>query len=642
MADAPPPASATPPASEAPAQAQGAAKPTGTLLIEGAPEPPPGLRARLHQYLETRFAALESVSDDGKRMLVRTRFADTAQVHLVSTPLGARKQLTFEVEPISRAAFVPGENALWFLRDQGGSEDFQIYRLDLASGVPELLTDGKSRHQNLLVERGGKRIAYASNARNGRDMDLYIADGRKKESARLLLEVKGTYEPLDISRDGKWLLAKHFISIEENELYLVEISTGKARLLSAGPRAAYRTAFFDVTGKRVYTTSDREGEMNELYEVAIDREPATFRSLSRDIPWNIEDAALSPDGKTLALVANDEGFSTLHLLDTVTRKHRVAPGLPRGVITRLLYAEKADVLALSIARPTTATDTYSYDVKRQKLSRYTESEMGGLDQSAFVEPELVRFASFDGLSVPAFVYTPRGKGPFPVVIDIHGGPESQARPQFHAIAQFLARESGIATIVPNVRGSDGYGKKYLLLDNGKNRENSVKDIGALLDFIAKDARFDAGRVAVMGGSYGGYMVLASLVHHGARIRGGIDVVGIANFVTFLENTRDYRRDLRRAEYGDESNGEMRAFLQEISPLTHVDRITSALFVAHGSNDPRVPVGEAEQIARAVRAKGREVWTMIANNEGHGFQKKENRDRYSELAVMFLERTLAKP
>jgi dipeptidyl aminopeptidase/acylaminoacyl peptidase len=631
------PAQATATATVAPSVAP---PPTATLIVEGAPEPPEALRARLHQYLETRSASVASISSDGKSLLVRTRFGETPQIHLVGAPLGARRQLTFDDEPIASATFVPGEpDALWFTRDKGGAEDYQIFRLDLTNGRAELLTDGKSRHQSLVIERKGKRIAYASNARNGRDMDLYVADGRKKESARLLLEVQGTYAPLDFSRDGKWLLASHYVSIQESELYVVELATGKARQITQGPKAAYRSAFFDASGKRVYAASDREGEMNELYEIAIDKEPSSFRSLTRDIKWNVELVRLSPDGKTIALVVNEEGYGTLHLLDTQTRAHRVAKNLPRAVISRLDYAENADTLGLSLARATSATDAYTYDVKKQKLVRYTESEMGGLDQSSFVEPALVRFDSFDGLSVPAFVYKPRGAGPFPVVIDIHGGPESQARPVFHPLAQYLARESGIATIVPNVRGSDGYGKRYLSLDNGKLREDSVKDIGALLDFVAKDSTLDAKRVAVMGGSYGGYMVLASLVHHGARLRGGIDVVGIANFVTFLENTRDYRRDLRRVEYGDESNPEMRAFLTDISPLTHVDRITSALFVAHGTNDPRVPVGEAEQIARAVREKGREVWTLVATNEGHGFQKKENRDRYSELAVMFLERTL---
>jgi dipeptidyl aminopeptidase/acylaminoacyl peptidase len=226
-----------------------------------------------------------------------------------------------------------------------------------------------------------------------------------------------------------------------------------------------------------------------------------------------------------------------------------------------------------------------------------------------------------------------------VLVHIHGGPEAQARPWFTPLIQYLAVESGVTVLVPNVRGSDGYGKSWLALDDGRRREESVRDIGALLDWVAQQPELDAQRVAVYGGSYGGYMVLASLVHFGDRIRAGVDVVGIANFVTFLENTAPYRRALRRAEYGDESDREMRPFLADISPIAHVDRIRSALFVAHGANDPRVPASEAEQIVAAVRANGHEVWYMLARNEGHGFLRKENRDTFTELAVMFLERSL---
>jgi dipeptidyl aminopeptidase/acylaminoacyl peptidase len=638
---APSPAAA--PAAGAPAAAsEPAARPT--LIIEGPPAPPAELRARLRQYLETRSAVVDSITADGKSLLVRTRFADTAQLHFVKSPLGARRQLTFEGEPIAGGRLVPGDaSALWFARDLGGNEDYQLYRLDLKSGRAALLTDGKSRHEGLLVERGGKRIAYAGNGRNGRDMDIYVADGTNPDSARRVLEVQGSYAPLDFSRDGTRLLVRHTVSILESHLYVVELASGKAqRITPPDVKASHRIGFFDVTGTRVYTSSDREGEMIELYEVELGAAGAgTFRPLSRDIPWNVEHADLSPDGRTLAFVTNEEGYGVLHLLDTRTRKHRLAKGLPRAILGGLRYAESADVLGLSLAQPTSATDAYTYDVKRGQLTRFTESEMGGLDAGSFVAPELVRVKSFDGLSVPAFLYKPRGQGPFPVLIDIHGGPESQARPGFHPLAQYLTRESGIAVLVPNVRGSDGYGKTYLALDNERKREDSVKDIGAFLDWIAAEPSLDEKRVAVTGGSYGGYMVLACLVHHGSRLLGGIDVVGIANFVTFLENTRDYRRDLRRVEYGDESNPEMRAFLREISPLTHVDRINSALLVGHGTNDPRVPVSEAEQIISAVRGRGREVWSVVATNEGHGFQKKENRDRFTEISVMFLERILGR-
>jgi dipeptidyl aminopeptidase/acylaminoacyl peptidase len=265
--------------------------------------------------------------------------------------------------------------------------------------------------------------------------------------------------------------------------------------------------------------------------------------------------------------------------------------------------------------------------------------MGGLSKSRLVEPELVRFETFDGREIPAFYYRPAGPGPFPALISIHGGPESQARPSFSSSIQYLVNESGIAVLVPNVRGSSGYGKAYLSLDNGMLREDSVKDIGALLDWIGTRPELDARRVGVTGGSYGGYMVLASLVHFGNRIVAGTDVVGISSFITFLESTAEYRRDLRRVEYGDERDPEMRAHLEKISPLRRAGEIRSALFVAQGANDPRVPAGEAEQIVSAVRAAGQDVWYLLAKNEGHGFRKKENSDLYLQLMVLFFEKHL---
>jgi len=290
--------------------------------------------------------------------------------------------------------------------------------------------------------------------------------------------------------------------------------------------------------------------------------------------------------------------------------------------------------------PTATGDVYTYEGGAGAgFTRWTESELGGINRRNLIAPTLLRYKTFDGRSIPAFYYRPPGKGPFPVVVVIHGGPESQARPYFSAFIQYLVGESGIAVLSPNVRGSDGYGKSYLLLDNGFKREDSVRDIGALLDWIGRRKELDPRRVGVFGGSYGGYMVLASLTHYADRIAAGVDIVGISNFVTFLKNTKAYRRDLRRAEYGDEREPKMRAFLRRISPSRSADKIRSALFVAHGANDPRVPLSETEQLVEAVRRQGQDVWTMVARNEGHGFRKKENRDLFYQLSVLFFDRHL---
>ena len=624
---------------EAPEEA--AAEDTRTVVLDGTPEVPDALRRRLEQYSNTRAASLLGLSDDGSQALVATRFAEVRQLHVVAEPMGARSQITFRDEPVRGAALVPGDaNTILLLSDVGGSEDNQVFRLDRRTGRTTMLTDGEHKHGALRVSHDGRQIAYNGNARNGTDMDVYVR-ALSEDAEPRRFDMEGYWYPLDFSRDGSKLLIGQYVSITDSRVWMIDLASGERTRLSPETPGAYEDATFAANGRTVYVLSDRGGEFRQAYELDSQDPSAEWRALTADVPWNVSEMALSHDGRTLALVTNEDGYGVLRLMDTRTRRIREASGIPRGLVGGLRWAPRANVLGFTLAGATRTGDAYTYDVRRRRLTRWTESEVGGLDTSTFVEPDLVRFESFDEREIPAFVYRPRGEseGRRPVLLYIHGGPESQARPWFSPLTQFLAVERGVAVIAPNVRGSDGYGRSYLALDNADKREDSVKDIGALLDWIAEQPDLDPERVAVYGGSYGGYMVLASLVHYGERLRAGIDVVGISNFVTFLENTRDYRRDLRRAEYGDERDPEMRAHLQAISPLHQVERIRSALFVAQGANDPRVPASEAEQIVSAVRASGRDVWYMLARNEGHGFRRKENRDTFFELSVLFLDRHL---
>jgi dipeptidyl aminopeptidase/acylaminoacyl peptidase len=352
----------------------------------------------------------------------------------------------------------------------------------------------------------------------------------------------------------------------------------------------------------------------------------------------VEALEVAPDGR-VAYTVNEDGASRLYVADRLGASPRRID-LPAGEVSGLVFPRaRKDLLAVSIGTATAPDDAFMVNVRTGKVERWTRSEVGGLDRATFVAPELVRYPSTDGIVVPALLFRPRGEGRRPVVIDWHGGPEGQSRPLLKPVVQFLVAELGFAVLQPNVRGSDGYGKAYLAADDGPRREAALADIGATLDFIGRDPRLDPARVAVWGGSYGGYMALASLVFQPERIRAGVDVVGISSIPTFLESTQAYRRDLRRAEYGDERVPEVRAVQERISPLGRVDRLRAPLLVIQGKNDPRVPQSEAEQIVKAVRANGKEVWYLLALDEGHGFQKKENRDVATAVTVMFLERML---
>lgn len=641
--------SAEKPAAASPSSVQGIAPLPGqpNLLVSGVPAIPPELRKRVLQYLEARSANLMDVSRDGKQVLISTRFADTNQLHVVEQPLGARFQLTFTPEPINTARFLPTDpNVVFFLQDVGGGEFFQVFRLDRRNGRSELLTDGKSRHESLSMSDDGRWLAYGGTGRNGKDTDVYVAPTDNPKQARRVTEAEGSWFPGEFSHDGSKLLVTRFRAADDSDLHVVDVKTGERRQLTPKEgKGGINGAVLTPDGKSVYLVTDRYSDFAELYKLDLDKAPASSAppSLTKSIRWDVQGISLSPDGKTLAVVTNEDGYGKLYLLDT--KRGSLSPvDVPRGVITGLDFPRgRSDVLAYSVSTSKSPTDVYQVDLRTKKSTRWTRSEVGGLDTHTFVEPELVHYESTDGVEVPAFLYLPRArKGKVPTVMLFHGGPEGQSRPSLSTFTQFLAVELGMAVVVPNVRGSEGYGKAYRAMDDGVKREQSLSDIGATLDFIASRPELDASRVGVYGGSYGGYMVLATAAFFPERVKAAVDVVGISSLPTFLQNTQAYRRDLRRAEYGDERIPEVRAVQERISPLNAVARIKAALFVQQGANDPRVPQSEAEQIVKAVRARGSDVWYVLALDEGHGFGKKANRDTITMETVMFLEQYLGAP
>ncbi len=616
------------------------------LVGEGIPPITAELRNDVGRYLEFRGAGFNDWHPTRREMLITTRFADSSQLHHVKMPGGARSQVTFLEEPVAGGSFHPKDaRFIVFSQDTGGGEFFQLYRLDLKDARITLLTDGKSRNTSATWAKSGKSIAYTSTRRTGRDNDIYTIDPANPASNRLVIELSGGgWGVSDWSPDETKLLVSEYVSINESYIHLLDVLTGRMELLTprTGEKISYSSPEFSKDGRSIFFRSDKGSEFRQL----VRRDLATGRDavLTAHIPWDVDGFELSEDGRLLAYITNEDGSSALHVVNASTGKPIRLPQLPMGVISRLSWHQNNRDLAFSMSSAQAPSDVFSIDIKSGKLERWTESETGGLNTAEFVEPELIRTKSFDGLPISAFVYRPNpGKfpGKRPVLVSIHGGPESQSRPAFQGRSNYLLNELGITLVVPNVRGSSGYGKTFLTLDNGFKREDSVRDIGAILDWIAKDPTLDKERVAVIGGSYGGYMVLASMMHFGDRLRAAIDIVGISNFVTFLESTQEYRRDLRRAEYGDERDPKMRAFLEKISPTENVQRIRKPLFVVQGKNDPRVPVTEAEQMVEAIRKNGGDVWYLMAKDEGHGFAKKKNADYQFFATILFLREFLLK-
>jgi dipeptidyl aminopeptidase/acylaminoacyl peptidase len=639
----------------------------GNLVLDNIPALDTALGERLDDWLAVRGASFVDFLPDGA-LLISTRFGDVDQLHRVAAPGAAREQLTFYREPVVTArAARGGANGFVFLKDRDGNEYSQLYFYALADRSIRLLTETPSLNGSPAWSRDGRRVAFFNNSRDPAVFDLVVRDvANDNANTTLLLGDNATYYPLDWSPDNSKLLLWNPVSATESHLFLLDLASNALTELDTAPAIAPRkptpprtgvpvrpppvaitSARFAADGRGVYLISDRDSDFTQLRYLDL-AAPGPSRSLSAFIGWDIEQFDVSVDGRWLAYTANEGGYSRLQLLDLRNSLEIALPPMPRGLVANLRFDPASTQLAMTLSGPDRPRDVWTLDLEANIMQRWTSSETGPIDRKMYVSARPFDYPSFDFVRkrqarrIPAFIYKPARTGPHPVIIDIHGGPESQARPAFDPATQFLAGELGYAVITPNVRGSTGYGKSYSRLDDRLLREDSVRDIGALLDWIARQPDLDARRVVVMGSSYGGYMTLAALAAYGPRLRGGVDVVGISDFVTFLENTANYRQDLRRFEYGNERDPNMRLFLRGISPLTNAHKITQPLLIVQGINDPRVPASESEQMVAAIRANGGEVWYLAAKDEGHGFRKKANRDFYLKTLAMFLRRLAVNP
>ncbi|VWX59186.1 S9 family peptidase [Sphingorhabdus sp. 109] len=621
------------------AEADGIALRPAALVADQVPAIPQEIVEQTRPYMEYRTASFVDWDPKSRAMLISTRFADTSQLHRVAAPMGQRQQLTFASEPVYSARYAPDGSALLFEKDSGGNEVNQIFALE--KGQPKMLTDGKSRNSLGPWSSSGTLVAFGSNKRTGLYNDIYLMDPADPESAKMLVaSTGGGWFPIDFSPDDKQLLVFNYVSVTDNQLYLIDIADGTSRKLTESDQpVAYDGLKFAPDG-RLWAASDDGSDVKRLGIVNL--ETATFEPVIDEKIRDITDFDISPDGRWIAFEVNHAGRSVLKFYDMQSGAVRIVDGLPDGVISGVKFAPWGE-LGITLNSNRTGIDAYSINPETLAVTRWTRSETGGLDAADNVAPELVEIESFDGEKISGFLYRPdpaRHTGKRPLIINIHGGPEGQATPRFLGRSNYLVNTLGVAIFYPNVRGSTGFGKRFVALDNGPwLRENSVLDIGAFLDHLRKDKRIDRKRIAVTGGSYGGYMTLASMLRYGRKLKAGLEVVGISSFVTFLENTQAYRRDLRRVEYGDERIPEQRAKLEEISPLRRASEIDIPLMVVTGANDPRVPASEADQIVAAVRANGRPAWHLLAENEGHGFRKKANADYQFWASLLFWQKYL---
>jgi dipeptidyl aminopeptidase/acylaminoacyl peptidase len=625
-----------------------------TVKAEGLPPIPASVVQDLAPYASSRRAVLLDWHPQRREILITTAFADAYQLHTVAGPGMDRQQLTFlpkgvPAPPNSAASYAPdGSFVVLNIDPTSGGETMQLFRFDLGTRKSTLLTDGRSRNGMPVWSHRSKLIAFDSTRRgghNGADRDLWVMDPKDPSTARLVSEVSGTWSVADWSPDDSELLAVNSPAANtQTSLWRVNVKSGERTPLSPpGDPAVWRAPTYSPDGRFVYVLSNRGSETLRLWRGDVTS--GEWKPLTAETD-DLESFALSPDGRVIAAVFDSTTASRVELLDAQTLALRFAPALPAGQLLPLspIWRPDSSEVAFSLWSLRTFGDVFSVSAKTGSVTRWTRSELGAFDPETLPEPEIVRWKSFDGLTISGILYRPpaRFTGPRPVLINIHGGPGgsgSRERPRYQGRSAYFLNELGIAILAPNVRGSWGFGKAFGRLDDGMKREDSVKDIGALLDWIETQPALDKNRVMLTGVSYGGYMVYAAAEMYSPRLRGAIAGAAISDFITYFQGTDPTRPEDRRAEYGDERIPEMREFLTRISPITQAEKLRIPLLIVHGANDTRVPVAQAEEMARRVRANGVPVWTTIYTDEGHNLPSPRNNNYMLYTWIQFIRQYL---
>lgn len=624
-------------------------QPPASAKIEGMPAIPQSVADTYALYAQYRTAQIQAWHPTKRQIVFSTTFGASPQLHVIDGPGRDRHQLTWMPGGISVSlgvpAFDPADgNMLVFAYDPTGGEARSIYRYDFTSGRPELVTAARIRY-NLLWLRGGKWLVYDSNERNGKDKDLYLIDPRDPKTKRRIAELTGNWSPHDASPDGKTLAVNEVLSNFESYLWLVNIQTGEKRALTPHDeeKAFWQNARFSSDGKRVYALTDWHGGEFRIWRCDVANcvwSAVTPEGVRVDNPLRPGSKfEISSDGSVMAVVVDKGSFSELEIVDLTTLKAKTIPGLPAGQFTELRWRPGTREIAFTLATTMTAGDIYSVDASLGTVTRWTISE-ATFNPDSLPAPEIVEWKSFDGLTISGVIYRPppKFKGPRPVLINIHGGPDQKESARFLGRSNYFLNEMGVTLIYPNVRGSIGFGRQFEQLDNGTKRGDAVKDIGAVLDWIATRPDLDRGRVVLTGASYGGWLSLEAGIVYNDRIRGIIEGAGITDFVTFLEQQDPSRQITRRAEYGDERDPQTREFLKSISPVTRAADLKKPTLIIQPGKDTRVPVSQALEMVQALKANNAPVWYVEFADANHdNFPTTQANGDFSILAwIMFFQ------
>jgi len=615
----------------------------GNLVLDGIPEQS-ALTAdkidKLDAYLSAREARPQGFTAKGQ-VLIATRFGEVDELHLIDQPLGALRQITFIRDPVLRGAFSPdpNRNAFFYLADSASDGNAQLYYQRVGEPTARRLTDAKSIAGGALWSSSGHEIAFSVIARDSGSCDIDIIDPDSGALPRLAAGNECA-DPLDWSPDDRKLLLRRRVSAYEESLYILDLATGQKREVEpSAAKGAIANAKFSRDGTGVYFISNRDGDHARLRYVNLFTAEKSDISSRSDV--DVEQFALSRDGHYLAYVTDEGGADKLNLLDLRAHQDLVPPRLPApGMVDSLSFDPDSKRLLFGLATAIQPRDAYVLDVAANRLEPWTASEPGPLNRTKFVLPRLTQFPTFDRLDgksreLPLYIYEPASPGAHPVLIVLHDGPDARFRPTFDPWIQYVVNELGFAVLAPNVRGSSGYGKTFGALARGDQREDAIKDIGALLVWLALDSRFDKTHVIVSGAGYGGYMALAALVNYGERLRGAVAMAPITDFIAFVGSTAPETRGAAREEYGDERDADDRLFLRRISPLINAERITRPVLIAHGQNDRGVPLAQSDQLVLRLRVRNRTVWYLKATDEGGSFARWQNREAYYRAFAEFL-------